>query len=287
MCNITFHNSINEDYSKYCITKLQEVDPTYSETDIRTTMIDYHRYKFRKINESPRTVHVSNTFTCFSEFENTYNDIIRKIENGEPLRPYQSRKLKDTDYDDAMLMDWGVQHLHLGDNLQPDGFIQRTNELLFVRFTNTDAYIINIFEHDNWTDLEVLEIIHNNWPQSIEDFLIKDAVDLAFSPEKEDLKQLRKAQINSAVKLSDGSIYMGPGMGVTTAGSPLISTRNVLRLQKLFKRSFDHIVKNHKDIFTSNNIEFDQERLTIGLRLENKQLVYMLKELNLGIILDK
>ena len=34
-----------------------------------------------------------------------------------------------------MLSHWGIQHFHLGDVVESDGFVKRTKELLFVHFS--------------------------------------------------------------------------------------------------------------------------------------------------------
>ena len=87
--------------------------------------------------------------------------------NGNSLKKYQSRMLKKLDYDDDMLSHWGIQHLHLGLQVQADGYVERTGELLFVFFKGANAYVIGIYNHTSWCDIDIIESIHKNWPSEL------------------------------------------------------------------------------------------------------------------------
>lgn len=52
---------------------------------------------------------------------------------------------------------------------EPNGFVNRTGPVLFARFDEQNAYLINVWSHGNWTNQDMIRIIHNNWPESIED----------------------------------------------------------------------------------------------------------------------
>ena len=64
-----------------------------------------------------------------------------------------SRKIVDLDYDDDLLNDWDIYHLHLGTNLHIDGFVKRTGPMLFVRFNEQNAYFKNVMGHGSWTNV--------------------------------------------------------------------------------------------------------------------------------------
>jgi hypothetical protein len=281
-----FVNVIREDYSNYCQEKLREIEPLYSELDLSKRVLDYHRYKFRKISPVPRQVFVASNFNCPPQFQATYNKISSAIQKGESLFPYQSRMLKSTDYDDAMLMDWGVQHLHLGDTIEADGFAKRTNELLFVRVTHDCAYIIGIFKHKEWSNLDVIEVLHSNWPISIASFKLKGIAEISFTPTADELSKMRNANVNSFITTLDGTIYMGPGMGVTGAGTPTKVQFDIAKLQRLFDKDFKTIESQYDLIRQKLDITEDNEQITVGLMFQDDKIIYVFKEINKGIILN-
>ncbi len=282
---IEFINEIEKDYSDYCFEKLISLVPSYQKTADEKCIWDYHRYKFRKIADAPRRVFLASSLDRQSKFENVITKILDKIEKGEPLLSYQSRLLKNTDYDDGLLMDWGVQHLHLGDSTESDGYVKRTKELLFIKFTPDSAYVLGIFEHNEWSTLSILEIIHENWPETIDRYKIRDVVDVSYSPDEETIQNFRKIGVNYAVKLKDNTVYMGPGGGITTAGTPTEVTHNVLHLRKTFSHAYNHIVKNFEAICEHIGIECKLDKISVGLNLTDGKFFYTFKELEQGIVL--
>ena len=134
-------------------------------------------------------------------------DILEKaMESGSPLWPYLSKNIKGGYQPDFLLNNWGIHHLHLGASRKSDGFVERTNELLYCRieepwlpwvaelgivttvlhFMEDEAshfniqlpqplgdnkllkvYFIRIDNHGEWYQKEFLEILHENWPEAI------------------------------------------------------------------------------------------------------------------------
>lgn len=282
---IEFVNEIEKDYSDYCFGKLKALVPSYQKTAVGKCIWDYHRYKFRKITDASRQVFIASSLEKQNKFKNVIARIFDKIKKGESLHSYQSRLLKNIDYDDGLLMDWGVQHLHLGDSIESNGFVKRTKELLFVKFTPDSAYVLGIFKHNEWSTLKILEIIHENWPETIENYKFKNIVDISPCPDEKTIQSFRKIGLNSAVKLKDGTVYMGPGGGITAAGTPMEVTHNVLHLRRVFLQAFNHIVKEFDAICGLIGVECKQDKISIGLNLSDGKLVYTFKELDQGIVL--
>jgi hypothetical protein len=88
-----------------------------------------------------------------------------KIELGIDLRPHISRKIVDLHFDDDLLNEWDIHHLHLGTTLDANGFVKRTGPVLFVRFDRQNAYFINVLGHGSWTNQDMIRIIHRKWPE--------------------------------------------------------------------------------------------------------------------------
>jgi hypothetical protein len=80
---------------------------------------------------------------------------------------------------------------------------------LFAIVTLTDVYFIKIANHGNWSDKELLEIVDANWPELIDRYRIEGEPVRTFS--SEEIGELRKAHVNTMIKLSSGRSYILPG----------------------------------------------------------------------------
>ncbi|URM16113.1 hypothetical protein KLJ63_17365 [Vibrio splendidus] len=209
-----------------------------------------------------------------------YAAIKNDILIGNSLRKYQSRKLKQLDYDDDMLSHWGIQHLHLTTELESDGFVKRTRELLFVHFDNGSAHVIGIFNHKSWCDLDLIEIMHKNWPHCLPAFGKSSAMNKLT---EEQYKVLRAKHANANIIVSDGTEYMNPGLGVTANGSPVMAITNSHRVIDMFNQKFEIIKANITQILQESPSSKNLEIATIGLEVdsETKQLVFRIKEIDL------
>jgi hypothetical protein len=140
-----------------------------------------------------------------------------KIRLGDHLTPHLSWRLENLSFDDGLLNDWGIYHLHLGmvpDRKKP-AFVERTKEVLMARFDDQNAYLIEIVRHQQWTRKRLLEIVHRHWPETIARYRVSGQLERTFT-EQEHAK-LRKAGALMMVEV-DGVSYMPPGGGITTSG---------------------------------------------------------------------
>jgi len=68
---------------------------------------------------------------------------------------------------DQLLAEWGIHHLHLSDQIDGDGFVKRTDDVLFAIFKDDAAYLIGIYGHpgtDNWARQDIFATLVRNWP---------------------------------------------------------------------------------------------------------------------------
>lgn len=135
---------------------------------------------------------------------------------GNDLNPRLSKKLLNANYSDPLLNDWDLHHLHLGLVLQGDGFIERDGPLLFAKVTSTAMYFVAIRDHGRWSDSELMEIVHRNWPQTFAPFRLK-GIKLTGPPltEKE-REDGRKAGLLMFTQMADGTLYAPFGGGIAT-----------------------------------------------------------------------
>ena len=218
-------------------------------------------------------IHVHSDFTCPIEYQDGYRQLIDKMSNGENINAHLSRTTKSTEKHDLMLYEWGIYHFHLGSIIEDDGYIQRTKDVLYAYIKENDIYIIGIYEHGKWSDKELIEIIHKYYPESIADSKMENVViETHFTTD--DRKQLRKAKINMAVQLDDGTCYIGPGWGINGAGTSAWSSLRTLEKHREFR------------VFEQSLIEYDpnaENRRWIIVRVEDK--IYLANDADVAYLL--
>ena len=140
-----------------------------------------------------------------------------------------------------LFIHWGIHHLHLGRHMESDGFVERTGPLLFCRFDAENAYFINVLPHSStsWTDQDMIRILHDNWPRSMEMYQLKGVIGLSETVTNESIHTLRSENINSLIKVRDGVVYGYFGGGIMSNGMPATSVlahdRSVDELEDLEK----------------------------------------------------
>lgn len=79
-------------------------------------------------------------------------DLAEIAESGFPLWPYQSTLLERASYNDGLLNDWGINHLHLGGGTHPrkPDYVARTSELLYVYVFGDYLIFIDVLNHSSF-----------------------------------------------------------------------------------------------------------------------------------------
>lgn len=269
-------NEIVSDYEDYCHKKLTSEFGSFK-LGSNNPMHLYQRYKYRIINPIPRQVKEPQNLVIPTEHLMAYQKIVSDIKLGNLLNKYQSRNLKRLNYDDDMLSHWRIQHFHLGDTVESDGFVSRTSDLLFIHFSKSQAHIIGIFSHGDWCDFDIIETIHNNWPS----LLISYKSESTSEPlTQEQYKILRSKGYNTTISVQDGTEYHSPGFGVVANGSPVEAITNIQRILIKFENSFNEISMNIDQILEADPQKRTTEIATIGLEMDevNQRFVYIVKE---------
>lgn len=189
----------------------------------------YNEYKLRTFENINHKIFVSKELLKnkkYNKFKNIIEQIIEKAKNGDNLDIYLSKGIKkDITNPDKMLNDWGVMHLHLGDT-QKNGYINRTKELLFIYRDNQDKtklYILDIFSHGNWSMKKTIEILRNNWKDTIEKYKMKEVIDVSPKLNDDGHKQFRDINANASIVIENDS-YLILGGGLNMMGTNILST---------------------------------------------------------------
>lgn len=236
--------------------------------DNQKVSFQYFNFMRRRINPIPRKILISKEFNCPENLKTGLEIIKEKIIQGEDLYHHLSTKIRNLNYNDSLLNDWGIYHLHLGEKLNKYGFIERNNPVLFVRFDEEYAYFITVMNHGNWTEQEMIRIIHRNWPKSIESFRASNIKNLAKPIENKDIESIRKKHGNTIIEPVPGVLYYPLGMGVVTSGLSIDVVRTSDYYLKLVKDFEESIKTNISFIKAAAKIE--------GVKLENN-LIFNLK----------
>lgn len=218
---------------------------------------DYIRLYFnmqkRLISAVPRSVVKSKEFKCPHEYYRALEEIENKIQNGENLVPYMSDKILDLKYEDLLLSDWNIHHLHLSRRKRADGFVKRSDYELFVYISNETIYFIQIYPHSKkhlYSTQEMVRIIHNNWPNMISKFRINGVLGGTDKITDEGHDFLRKKGVNTFVDLGNETLYVPFGGGYASNGSSVDVTRQsdywkslMIQCQHFIVRDIKRIIK--------------------------------------------
>ncbi|MBE7046289.1 MAG: hypothetical protein E7396_02620 [Ruminococcaceae bacterium] len=182
-------------------------------------LYDFFNFKKRYIAPKPRIIKKSKEFICPTGYELALDEIEEKILNGSNLSPYLSKEIKDAGYNDDILNDWNIHHLHLSRRMGKDGFVQRSNYQLFIFITDDICHLIQIYPHNKphlYSTQEMIKIIDKNWPDLLKRNLIKG--DLTVSVNDAEYDELRKAHITTFVQTEPNRIFGVIGGGYMSNG---------------------------------------------------------------------
>ena len=202
-------------------------------SDLLTIYVNWNE---RLIDPRPRKAHVSDALAanplrhdgrysaafdaicaCITAGNSLTAHLSRGIRIGYEARGETPKVLKRRPDLDLLLSDWGVHHLHLSTTIEADGFVARTKPLLLGVFHRTDAYLIDIIEHGDWTRESLMETVVRHWPNAGILYEMKGVTGLARPVEPGSRKLLREAGVNVPLEIG-GKVYMSP-RGISTAGT--------------------------------------------------------------------
>ena len=182
--------------------------------------VHYFNAAQRRLSLRPRLLFVSDTFQCPLEHQDGWNLIQQKVKAGLDLTPHLSKLIDKPEETDPMLNDWGVYHLHLGTDIQ-NGFARRTGPLLFARVTDEHFYAIGVYSHGAWTESEVVETVHRNWPESVARWVMHGVRGERLTDAERAV--LRKKCTNTFFLTKDMTTYGPLGGGTVSSGHNVFS----------------------------------------------------------------
>lgn len=253
------------DWKEFLSKEMTELGFEYdSLKSLERNTIRYLNARRRIISNKPRVIHESKEFCIPSEHSEAYRNLKTLISEGGDIRPYFSRKTKDVGDNDLMLNEWGVHHLHF--------LSSGTKDVLFVRFTDTDAFIIQALPHgpghsDVWVNTFLIEIMHKNWPEIIAGHkLVGISGEHLTATER---GNIRKGHGNVAISVSDGTCYSATGGGIVASGECFY---DIISCDKLFATliEWEELVKENEGSFRAALKISGTDPLSIKLVIEDQ-----------------
>ncbi|MFT4416036.1 hypothetical protein ACLM5H_19425 [Fredinandcohnia humi] len=243
--NYKVHIDFLEDWKRYQKMQLERIGYIIDRNwDLQEISYNYFNWIRRVILPQRRKIYISKEFSCPHKHQKGLKMLEEKIIKGEHIWPHLSRKLKDLEYNDDLLNDWGIHHLHLGEQVESDGYIKRTGSVLFARFDKLNAYFIDVMDHRSFTKQKMIEIIHRNWPDSIENFRLKGVQNINGIITDDNIASFRKSGVLSFIQIEPGVVYAPPGMGLTTAKTSVQTGREVDFYITRIRQFEDHVRSN-------------------------------------------
>ena len=190
----------------------------YDESGEVPYFIQYLNYRSKLVIAKPRNVVLSKQFSISPENKKGFDRLKEKLINGEDVNAYLSKSSIIANSVDGMLDYFGIKHFHLGEIVKND-FIKRTGEIALGLVTDSEVFFVVSKQHGKgygyiWYETDVLEVIHKEKPDLIKHCKVENMIDISLTiSDTKDIKSLRDLNINSAITLDDGSIYMPLNLG--------------------------------------------------------------------------
>ena len=247
--------------------------------DLSRMLTDYYFYLKRHISVKPRVVRVSEHLRCPEELNTYYEEFRRKVEVGENINPYLSKRTLRLSNDDKLLSHWGIYHFHLGEIWDRNDFSERSGPVLFVYFCDNTAFFIDIREHGSWSDYSLIETVCKEFPEGMKSRKIEwIRIVEPVIKESNQIAAMRKVNLNMIVVV-DGICYGNIGvMGDGTDGESLMRSYRILMLikniEETIKEQENKLLEHFKtdELKVTCDLYNDSRILKIIIKVNNKEL---------------
>lgn len=237
----------------------------------------YYTVRLRLVEKQKRKVYINSSLKCPPTLIKGLTCLEQKFIRGENVNPHLSKEIRNLDYVDGMLFDWGIYHFHLGTKLDNRGLIERTGNVLYAMVMPNEVYFIMIAPHGQWACKDLLEIVNTEWPLVLNNFKLSNCVSMAYKPSESDIKEARKGRLVMPVELSDGTVLIPPGMGMNADGSSIKVMREVASLCDCLRKEENDMKKTLKDICDTldpkHSLDLANEHFHFRCRRNGNQIV--------------
>ena len=203
--------------------------------------IRWQSWKRRSVRTQVRTVERAAGFSCPAHVQNGLIDLESAIVRGADLAPWQSKLVDRPGYEDGLYNDYRITHFHLGAGTDASGYIKRTKELLFAVVDSTSVYEISVYDHGQWYELDILDIIDAHWPHLLDEVTIHGMGATNSPTTREEVKALRDAHVISHLLLKSGRLIAPLGGGTMINGTSFEAVLAANQWSRILKLGERHI----------------------------------------------
>ena len=146
--------------------------------------------------------------------------IEKDIEEGKEIEKYMSKGIERISNIDTFFNLYGIYHFHLGKETN-NKFVERSQNLLFIYFTNSEAYFICVKEHpvkEEWGTVEPIRVLYKEYPQLFSGRVINCEDMQPKITKDEEYFLLFKKGLNCPVKVEDKTYILPFGISVNSLG---------------------------------------------------------------------
>lgn len=210
----------------------------------------------------------------YEKFKNIIEEIQINFESGifGNIYPRLSNKHKENIfYNDNMLNILNVEHFHLDE----DSKAKEINELLFVKYNENRVYFIDIFNHHNFLDKEIVEILYHNWNNEIEDLNIFNCENNNLSEKitNKERYAINKNNVNVPYEIFDKNKNCKVWVSISGIMSNGKSNNEYINIM-FIKRKINSFIENI-DYFSNQFFKFIKENYRINLNELNFSVIWL------------
>ncbi len=278
----------------------KSIDIKYTPSrDVHRCVIDFLNLELKLIKPVPRKIFISDTLKTRKIPTENFQGLLEidsKIQVGKDITFHQSREAFNPSYNDPLLNDWLIHHLHLSDwKKSGDKFYARTKLVLFVAFTPTQAFFIDVRPHGKngepyvFAKKELLEIIDNNWTELLKDYTTEDTMMMIHNVTDEEREKARKSGLMLGMTEVNGKIIVNPGIGVVTSGHNIVLVKKANAIMRFVQESLMEIDKNKEEMraVLSDKSGFEIKELDVCLHRFEDWPYFRVYEKNSKHYIDK
>ena len=146
------------------------------------------------------------------------------LESGGPVIPYLTERVNNTEECDGLLWDYGMHHLHLSCKVGKNGFVERSDWLLFAVVAEQDTFFVDVRPHTDperlqWVRQDLLTIVHSNWPELTASRVLHGVTgDAVTDTEKRELRRKNANLVHDV----EGRAIAPLGWGTTADGHSIL-----------------------------------------------------------------
>ncbi len=240
-----------EEFRRWIIQQIP-CEPQHARADLEALalpclLINYMNWRDRFVPTRARNVTTWDGFLRDPRGFASWPSIIalaQRITSGQEVKPFLSKDIVRYGYvrpktgtdgkrrgiewgdKDYALNSYGVHHLHLTDKVMRNGWVRRTNDLLFASFNRESAFFLMVGNHKSFDDGTLMQAVAESRAASGQ--VLKGVTGGAIS--HADRNRLQRHGTTTMAAVGDEVV---PGAMISTAGTSVFQTTHVSKIMRV------------------------------------------------------